>query len=155
MMETAWIGLALAIPLMAYVERRHFSLGTFLRRRLNNPHESPSCLVVRDSPGDLREAFRFMAGRIGGRADFDHLFQTIDRNDHGRQVLSCRIRDGRNQYHFRVMPVPLGYAVTGHYEPLPGRHPLKHYLGIGTDLVRACADFRKFYDEWRSTQFHI
>ncbi len=157
MMEAVWLGVVLLplIFLLAYLERKRFSLGRFLRRRLRQPEESPACLIVQDPPDDLREAFRFMARRLGGRADFDHLFQTIARNAHGPQVLSCRIRNGGTQYHFRVMPVPAGYAVTGHCEPVPERHPLRHYIGIGTDLVRACADFRKFYDEWRSLKFHL
>ncbi len=157
MMETVWLGVVLLplVSLLAYLERRRFSLGGFLRRRLRQPNESPACLIVQDPPDDLRDAFRFMARRLGGRADFDHFFQTITRNAHGKQVLSCRIRDGGTQYHFRVMPVPAGYAVTGHYELVPERHPVRHYLGLRTDLVRACADFRKFYDEWRCAKFHI
>lgn len=149
------LGLVSLILVLVLLERHRFSLGRLLRRLFRQPDGSPSCLVLQSNLDELREVFRYIARRVGGRAAFDHWLQTIHRNSHGRQVMSCHILQGRVQYHFRVMPTPQGFAVTGHYEPHPLRHPLRHYLGVGTDLVRACADFRRFYDEWRNQKFHI
>lgn len=145
--------------LWAWGERRSFQVtlrALGLGRRVRSRPPPMRCVVLADTDlAGLREMFLYAARRLGGKCDFNHWLQSVERGPGGPQVLSCRIvRDG-HQYHFRVHREEGRYLITGHYEPTPEKHPLRHYLGVSADPRRACRDLQMFFDEYRARSFQI
>jgi hypothetical protein len=161
-MINPWIIISLALLVIAVAGYRKQIKVTiwYLRRRWNVLEMEEKPTRCAEMPGGdvegLKEIFMYLAKRLGGRCEFDHFIQYVDKNKYGRQLLSCRIISEGYQYHYRVMPSSGNrVTVTGHYETTPERHPLKHYFGINADLGIACKIFKMFYDEYGSQRYQI